>query len=162
MRHAKAEPAEGGADEARDLTPRGRRRAAHAGDLLVRAGLRPDLVICSGAVRTRHTLDRMLRDLGDDARVEYRISLYSAGADDVVALLGGIDEAVRTLLVLGHEPAMAQAAALLASPESDRHARAEVTLGLATAACAVLESPLPWSEWTAGSASLQAVLRPGA
>ena len=46
---------------------------------------------------------------------------------------------VRTVLVVGHEPTMSQAAVLLAGPESDPTTLARVRVGVPTASWSLLE-----------------------
>ncbi|MET0314259.1 MAG: histidine phosphatase family protein, partial [Hansschlegelia sp.] len=58
FRHAKSDwPEDGGDDHGRSLAPRGRRVAGPMGAWLAGRGFRPDLVLCSTAVRARATWD---------------------------------------------------------------------------------------------------------
>ena len=69
LRHAHAEPAAAGQDDAaRPLSAIGREEAAAAGDWLRSHGARPDRVLCSPSTRTRQTL----AGLGDLSTVEVR------------------------------------------------------------------------------------------
>ena len=47
-------------DYDRPLAKRGRKAAPLIGAEIAQLGLRPDLILCSGAVRTRETLDLVL------------------------------------------------------------------------------------------------------
>ncbi|WNB86817.1 histidine phosphatase family protein [Cellulomonas sp. ATA003] len=161
LRHAKAEPGDGTADEVRPLALDGRRQAGRVGAALHTTDLVPELVLVSPAVRTRQTWE-LLRGAFGDAEPEVVLTdgLYTAGVDDVLALLREVDERVRTVLVVGHEPTMSAAAAALAGPSSDTAAVARVRAGVPTATYAVLELDGPWDGLAPGTLDLRAVIAP--
>lgn len=164
LRHAKAEPGGGGVlDHERPLALKGRKQAGRVGAALTAAGLVPDLALVSSALRTRQTWDIAkghLDGLPSDG-LQVRDELYEASVRDVRELLRGVDDHVRTLLVIGHEPTMAATAAYLAADGSDDAALAQVRVGVPTATYSVLESAEHgWSAWGRGSARLVHVGRP--
>ncbi|MES0838167.1 MULTISPECIES: SixA phosphatase family protein [Nocardiopsidaceae] len=112
MRHAEAENGHG-ADYERGLTDLGRAQADAVGRMLSRRGYAPDHVICSGARRTRQTLDGVLGAMepGPRPEVDYSEEAYSAGVDTLLELVNRVDAGVRTLLVVAHNPTVAQVAA---------------------------------------------------
>ncbi|RCV53652.1 SixA phosphatase family protein [Marinitenerispora sediminis] len=110
LRHADAEHIGTTADMDRELTDEGRARAAAAGELLTREGVLPDHVICSPARRTRQTLDLVAARLPTRPTVEYEPAAYTADPDEMLELISRVDTGVRTLLVVGHNPTMAQLA----------------------------------------------------
>ena len=116
LRHAKAERSGGVVDELRPLALRGRMQASGVASSLRADELVPDEVLCSAAIRTRQTCELVLGGFGDAApeSVEYLDALYGAGVLDVLALVRAVDDRIRTLLVVGHEPAMSATAARLA------------------------------------------------
>ena len=66
LRHAKSSWAEAGvADHDRPLAPRGIRAATRMEEHIRDEEIRPDLVLCSSAVRARQTLDHVRPALGD-------------------------------------------------------------------------------------------------
>ncbi len=68
LRHAKSSWADPGLnDYERPLAKRGANAAAEIGKYLKRQKLRPDLILCSGAARTRATLELVLAELGSPA-----------------------------------------------------------------------------------------------
>lgn len=160
LRHAKAEHS-GVADELRRLTSLGVRQAAGVGGSLRTTGLLPERVLVSSAVRTQETWQHVASALADDPEpdVDPSDELYGAHVLDVVDLVRATDARVRTLLVVGHEPAMSGAAAHLAGTGSSSHL-AQVRTGLSTASYAVLEIVGPWAELTAGGARLVDVVPP--
>lgn len=120
LRHAKAEAGYGVIDYDRSLTDRGHEQARRVGRLLAEEGYTPDHVICSAAKRTRQTLDGVLEALGgpDGPEVDYSESAYTAGVDSLLELITYVDPQVRTLLVVGHNPTIAQLAAAFVGNEA--------------------------------------------
>lgn len=159
LRHAKAEPPSELPDEQRPLALRGRDQAVKVGAALVAAGLVPDAVVVSGAVRTRQTWDLARKHLGEPP-VAYTDELLGAMPRGVLALVRELDLAARTVLVIGHEPAMAGTAELLAGPGSQDDAVAQVRVGVPTGTYSVLESNLDWHAWDRRQALLTQVTRP--
>ena len=162
LRHAKAEPAgEGTPDEVRPLALAGRRQAGRVGAVLLQTGLVPELALVSPAVRTRQTWE-LLRGAFGDAEPEVVVSddLYTGGVQDAVALLREVDERVRSVLVVGHEPTISATAAALAGESSDPTALFRVRSHLSTASYAVLELDDHWDALRPGGARLAAVVSP--
>lgn len=110
LRHAKAVPDERGDDHGRVLAPQGREAAVALGDWLRENHLMPDLVLCSTAARTRETLGALHEILP----TELHKSLYLASAGDMLALLNKADDAVKHIMLIGHNPGMHALAATLA------------------------------------------------
>ena len=72
LRHAKSSWADPGLDDyERPLAKRGVNAGAEMGKYLKRQKLRPDLILCSGAVRTRATLELVLAELGTPAPMRW-------------------------------------------------------------------------------------------
>lgn len=155
LRHAKAEPAHGVADEQRPLTLEGRQRASAVGPALVEAGLVPEVVLCSPAVRTRQTWELVRAGLSAQPRVEHRDSLYGGSPGALLDEVRAVSDDVETVLVVGHEPIMSRTAAVLAGPGSDETAVARVRTGVPTASWSVLEwDDVPWSAVDRGNGRL--------
>lgn len=161
LRHAKAEPSGHGPDELRRLDPKGWRQCVGVGAGLRAAGLVPELVVVSSALRARETWDGVAAALGEGPvpEVLLRDDLYGADVEDVIDLVRGVDGRVRTLLVVGHEPTMSGAAARL-SGSGEVGALSQVRVGLPTASYARLDVPGAWAELDHMSAVLRDVVRP--
>lgn len=127
LRHSKAMNPFGVADHDRPLSDRGRRDASAAGAWLAKHGLRPDLVLCSPALRTRQTLDELALDAVVDVDLDPRI--YSAEVESLRELIAEVPDEVGTLLLIGHNPAVHQLVFDLTGAESE---------GFPTTALAVL------------------------
>jgi phosphohistidine phosphatase len=151
MRHAKSAYPEGVGDHERPLAPRGIREAGLAGDWLRSNAGGIDAVLCSTAARTRETLARA----EISAPVTYVERLYGAMPGAVIDEINGVDDAVRTLLLIGHEPAMsAVALGLAGAPGTDLAVAERVSAKFPTSAIAVLDVDLPWQGLELGRARL--------
>jgi phosphohistidine phosphatase len=152
MRHAKADRPMGVADEQRPLTARGHADAAAAGAWLARGGLRPDLVICSPAKRTRQTWHGVAVALasGSAPTVRYDPDLYEGGPERLLALVREVDDGVRTVLLVGHNPSVSMLSSLL-----DPGAQADSD-GLRTCGLAVHRA-VAWADFGHGVGALAAV-----
>jgi phosphohistidine phosphatase len=160
MRHAKSDYPDDVADHDRPLAPRGQREAGVAGDWLRSDSLIDppvQAVLCSTATRTRETLSRT----GLNAEVRFVDRLYDATPGAVIDEINGAEDTfgfdVRTLLVIGHEPAMSQLALGLAGTEgTNTDAAQEISAKYPTSALAVLRVSGRWRTVALGSAALVA------
>lgn len=160
MRHAKAEPFNDKGDHDREITDKGEKQAKIVAKGLVGMKLLPDRVACSGAVRARQTLERMLKVFGDHPKVEYRQALYDGGMQSVFDELANAKDKTRVLMVLGHEPTVSVSCQWLASSDSDKVKLDLLNLGMSTASVVVFGSDQPFSRWQVHDAELLAVLSP--
>ncbi|WP_026925701.1 SixA phosphatase family protein [Granulicoccus phenolivorans] len=154
MRHAKSSWAEHLPDHDRPLAARGRRDGVAAGNWLASRGLHPDLVLCSGAVRTRQTWERVYAGGVRAGTVEYTDALYDADPAEVLTLLRRVPDTVQTLLVIGHNPTTEQLVARLARGTGNPDWWASMARKFPTSAIAVLEVPGSWAELAPGRANL--------
>lgn len=148
LRHAKSAYPEGVADHDRPLAPRGVREAALAGDWLRANVPAIDAVLCSTATRARQTLARS----GIDAPTRYAERLYGAVPGTVIEEINTVGDAVKTLLVVGHEPAMSSLALVLAG--ADGTVAERIAAKFPTSAIAVLAVPGAWEDLEPGGATL--------
>jgi phosphohistidine phosphatase len=127
------------ADIDRPLAPRGHRAAQLIAETIEERGLRPDRILCSPALRTRETLATLLSHLGDDdVEIEISNALYEPHAGDYCAVIADHGDAARTLLVIGHNPAI-QATAILLCGTGNPEIGGEMAARFPTAALAVME-----------------------
>ena len=158
LRHAKAEQDFGGPDALRALTEVGHRQSAWVGEALHGAGLVPELALVSSAVRTRETWQGLAAAFDPAPEEDVRDEIYSAGPGTVLEVVRALDERVRTVLVVGHEPTMSRTAGVLASPVSDESLVDAVRGGIPTATFSVLELSTPWAQLDPGTARLTDVV----
>ena len=139
LRHAKAAPQDPARDHARALAPRGLADAAALARDLAGEHMIPDAVLVSDARRTRETLAAMQAAWPDLAATQASAdpALYHAGAE---ALLRAVRKAgaAKTLLLVGHNPGLAELALSLAG-HGDRYALARMSEKFPTCALAVLD-----------------------
>jgi phosphohistidine phosphatase len=150
MRHAKAE-ASAASDFARDLTDRGRRQSRAAGARMADQSLVPELVLVSSAARARSTCREVLAGIGAGLEIAVRVldSLYRADADDVLAACAAeVPAETVTVLVIGHNPTVAETAGLL------QHDADRVELSFPTAAYAAFSVDVDWPDLRPGAATL--------
>ncbi|SOD58165.1 phosphohistidine phosphatase [Streptomyces zhaozhouensis] len=153
LRHAKADWPDV-ADHDRPLAERGRQDAAVAGRRLAGSGVTPELTLCSTAVRARDTWKLCAAELPRRPRTTYESRLYEATPGQVIAVLNEVDDAVRDLLVVGHNPTLHTLADLLAgTAEGDTLARVHAS-GFPTASQAVLTLAGGWKSLEPGAATL--------
>jgi len=154
LRHAKSswdEPKL--ADRDRPLSKRGRRAAAAMRTVIIELGLTPDLVLVSPSRRTLETL-AALEPWEDTPLVESLEGLYLATAQ-LFVVLGEVNETVRSVMLIGHNPGMHELAVMLAGASPGR-----LTGGFPTAALAEFSIATPWQRLDAAGARLVRFLTP--
>jgi phosphohistidine phosphatase len=136
LRHAKAERS-GGRDQDRVLAERGRSDAVALGAYLARHGSIPDRALVSTATRTRQTWALLAAAFGGALPVTFDVRLYEALP---LAILQAVTETApeaATLLVVGHNPGMAELAGMLVA-SGDVETRERLGRGFPTSALATI------------------------
>ncbi|MFG0319694.1 MAG: SixA phosphatase family protein [Planctomycetota bacterium JB042] len=153
LRHAKSSWKDAGqTDHERPLNRRGRESAPVVGARLLELGWRPDAVWSSDAARTVETWERMAEALAaGDVPVRFTRDLYLAGLADIRKLAGAWDDALETVLVLGHNPGWENAASDLSGRSTE----------MTTANAALLSGRgATWNEALGGAWTLVDLVRP--
>lgn len=145
LRHAKSSWADASLDDwQRPLNERGLRDAPRVGDLLRDRSLVPDLIITSDAVRARTTAQAVAKAAGYSRDILVEPSLYHATPDEAIAVLNGVPDAARSVMLVGHNPGLEGVVQQLTG---EYHA-------LVTAALVQLALPIEsWSELAATTAA---------
>jgi len=159
MRHAKSswdDPRL--SDHARPLNPRGRAAAAAMRRMMQEAGLAPDLVLVSSARRTLQTLEA-LEPWDDTPLVEPMDALYLAGPEQLLTVLRGVAETVRSVLVLGHNPGLHDLALSLAGAGNGPH-RQRLGEGFPSGALAEFSIAGSWATLDEGGGRLLRFVTP--
>lgn len=107
LRHGKARQGSPEGDFERSLKKRGTQQAERAGEELSRRGIRLDLIVSSAARRARQTAKRAARTAGYTGVIAKLDSLYLSGLAEHLAVLAGLDDACRAVLLVGHNPDLA-------------------------------------------------------
>ncbi|HWA30558.1 MAG TPA: histidine phosphatase family protein [Rhizomicrobium sp.] len=159
LRHAKAVQDSGEGDFARVLNERGRKDSALMGRALDTHGYIPDLVVCSSARRTTETWELLSPELARVPRVEFAKGLYLASPKAMVTEIQDTDGGIKTLMLVGHNPGIAETAVRLArKPASKSEAKKldEMREKYPTCALAVLDFEVEsWSDVTGGGILLE-------
>jgi phosphohistidine phosphatase len=158
LRHAKSGYPDGAADHDRPLAKRGERDAPVGGRWLAEHGYVPDAVVCSTALRARQTWElaaaELLEASGAAPRARFEPRVYDATVLGLLMLVREFDEDQRTVLIVGHNPGLAELAVGLADPPPTPPP------AFPTAAVAVLGVPGPWAEAGPARARLLAFAAP--
>jgi phosphohistidine phosphatase len=143
-------------DHERPLAKRGVKDAPKVGAYIAEHDLRPDLVLCSGALRTRATLALILAEWsGELPEAIYDDELYLAPPSALLARLQAVDDDAPHLLMIGHNPGM-HALALELTGAGDRKLIAALAKGFPTATLAVLSFDVDhWSQVRAAGGRLR-------
>jgi phosphohistidine phosphatase len=162
LRHAKSAWSDPRLDDHdRPLNGRGERAAKAMADHIARDGPRPDLILCSTAMRTRQTLAPLLKRLGPPAPpISLENGLYLASEEVLLAHIRAVADGVPTVLLIGHNDGIGQLAADLAG-SGPSEALAALREKYPTGALAVLRLPDgPWGDLKPGAAKLLDFVRP--
>jgi phosphohistidine phosphatase len=136
LRHAKSSWKDATlCDHDRPLNRRGQKDAPRAGAWIAEAGLLPDLVLSSTAVRAQSTARLMAEAAGYAKEIELKRELYHADCDDILGVLKSLTGSIASALVVGHNPGMEELLQLLTGQHD----------ALPTAALAHIE--LPIDDW---------------
>jgi phosphohistidine phosphatase len=120
LRHAKSDwddPSRTDID--RPLAPRGRKAAGAMSRYLKRADIRPELILCSPARRTRQTLELIGEAFELMPQVTFAPWLYAASAGQLLANLEELPPETASVMLIGHNPGLEDLATSLAGRGAD-------------------------------------------
>jgi len=117
VRHAKSSRNDAAMpDKDRPLNDRGKRDAPKMGERLAKRDVKPDLILSSPARRALTTaeiiakkLDYKRKDIVADDR------LYAGEADDLLEVIGELDDKLERVMLFGHNPELTELAHRLSS-----------------------------------------------
>jgi phosphohistidine phosphatase len=158
LRHAKSSWEDPSlADRDRPLAPRGQKAARRLARWAEAHELRPELVVCSPALRATQTLDRVLRALGSP-EVVVEEPVYHASAEALLARVRTLPASIGSAVLVGHNPGLMELCLLLAR---SGEARDRVAENLPTGALVTLELDVDgWADARPGCAELTEVVLP--
>jgi phosphohistidine phosphatase len=159
LRHAKAAAHNPAKDHGRALIGRGRADAERLGRFIAREEPAIKAAIHSGARRAKETLTIVLGELPREVPVSIDPRLYEATTSAFLNALRDLPSA-RTILVVGHNPSLAEAALRLTGkgqPDGLRRMAAKFP----TSGLAILDFKISdWSDLAAGQGHLAAFVTP--
>ncbi len=143
-------------DHERPLNPRGRQAATAMREAMATLGLLPDLVLVSSAVRTRETLEA-LEPWPETPLVEPLDALYNAPPAALLHALRAVNETVRSVLMVAHNPGLHELAMQLVGADAMTYANADLRRlgeGYPSGALAEFTVPGPWGSLGEGGGRL--------
>jgi phosphohistidine phosphatase len=157
LRHAKSDWSVEMDDFSRPLKKRGRRAAKKIGRWLHEQNLIPDAILCSPAMRTLATAQRVCRQLDiDESTIIFDPCIYEATAQTLLDLLK-TNSHERRVLLIGHNPGLEDLLVKLIPDSVPLSANGKC---LPTAALAHLSFEGNWTELTDGCAKLLTLIHP--
>jgi phosphohistidine phosphatase len=161
LRHAKSDWGDPGLDDHdRPLAPRGERAATVMGVHYAQQQYQPTLVLCSSARRTRQTLETLLPHLPGDPELVVEQRIYLASCGQLLSRLQEICDGQSRVLLVGHNPGIADLARTLAG-SGERASLRRLAARFPTAASAVCGFDLEcWRDLAPGSGRLLAYVTP--
>ena len=113
LRHAKSDWSGHEGDHDRPLAKRGRRQAPEAGRWLAANVDSIDLAVVSSANRAWSTWDMASAELDEPPTTRLDEDAYGASADDLLDMVRSLDEALNTVVLVGHNPGIEELAEAL-------------------------------------------------
>lgn len=148
LRHGNS-PFDGGQpDKERVLSEQGCRDVLTIGLHLKKKGIKPDLICCSTAQRTRQTAQHLSESLAVHSDlVQYDDRLYNASLESLIYFVREVDDNIRSVLIIGHNPGLSE---LVQFGDGESYCQNNGFTGLTTSAFAHLELVVPWSKFNIG------------
>jgi phosphohistidine phosphatase len=161
LRHAKSDWSSAGMpDRERPLNKRGRETVPKVAKFIVSAGLLPDSIISSTALRTRQTCDLIAAALPPSTKVGFEDRLYEADAETILAVIRATPDDSHCVLLIGHNPGLQETALMLVS-SGDERARSRMREKFPTAGLAVIDFSIDrWAKLKFGRGRLDRFVTP--
>ena len=126
---------------------------------MLELGLTPDLVLVSPSRRTLETL-AALEPWDDTPLVEQVETLYLASLPQLLGILRGVNETVRSVMLIGHNPGLHELAMLLGATSAANEVSSRLGGGFPTAALAEFSVATQWRQLDAAGSRLVRFLTP--
>ena len=160
LRHAKSAWPDGVADHRRPLSERGRKAAPLVGAFIARQGLAPGLALVSTARRAQETWELVTGALPHKIPERDAAGIYEVAASAILEAVRRVEPTVQKLLLVGHNPGMADLSLLLAG-RGDEAALERLREKFPTAGLAVMDFDVEcWSDIAPGTGRLVRFVTP--
>ncbi len=162
LRHAKSDWHTPGLDDHdRPLNKRGSKAAPLVGKYLSKEDLKPDLILCSDAVRTRATLTLILPELGPPSpETVVDEGLYLASPETILTTIRHHGQDNDKVMVIAHNPGL-HALALTLCGDGPKKDLQRLSMKFPTAALAVIDFPgTDWNDAGPYAGTLKAFVVP--
>lgn len=97
-------------DRERPLAERGRRDAPRMGRRLALDKVQPDLILSSPACRARTTAALIAAELDGEREIVIDERLYGGDARTLLGVVAGLDDGLRCVMLVGHNPEFSELA----------------------------------------------------
>jgi len=155
LRHAEAHAHASGGDRDRTLTASGKDMARKIGAYCAAMPLLPDIVLVSPSSRTQGTYEFAAKEMKAVPPAHLDDDLYNATSTTIKGLVATLPSECKTVLVIGHNPGIAEAAIALAG-DGDRTSLSEMRQHFPAPALAVIDFDIAvWAEIKAGQGLLK-------
>ena len=152
LRHAKSSWADPNLpDFDRPLNDRGLNNAPFMGEVIAERGYIAERMLVSPAARTVQTAALVREGSGMNAEVQYDERIYEASAQRLAKVISETDDAVNTLMVVGHNPACTGIVGLVTGSDEEY---------LPTCGFAAIEIDGTWLEILENKCRLLEIIRP--
>ncbi len=159
LRHAKSSWKDSALDDhERPLSKRGRETAKMIGAYLRREKIRPDMMVCSSAVRARQTLAPISKEI-KARKVVFEKGIYDVPQRKLWKLIWTLPENADCVLMIGHNPAFHELALALADAKS-RTRLPPIEAKFPTGAMATFRFDGAWKELRPNGAAVSAFTSP--
>ena len=151
LRHAQASNPQGMDDRDRPLLEAGRQECKKMNSYLQENNIKPEVVLCSDAVRTMQTANFVIPRVFSTEKTEDDViqitpnkKLYLATPGEIIKEISKIDDEVNSIMVVAHNPGIQQLAVILAGSGNAEFIN-EIRIGYPT--CALTEFSFDINNW---------------
>ena len=162
LRHAQAVPSAGN-DKQRALTSRGREDASALGRVMVKQGYIPDTVLCSSALRTQQTYEKIaveLRTTGHNAEFLTSDALYNTSGEALMHAIINLPPSAQSVLLIANNPGVHQLAMTLAQHGGESYIRRLLQQFAPATFCAYRTNCEDWGLLEAGNTKITDLMDP--
>ena len=119
IRHAKSDWSNSGEkDFDRSLNQRGHMDAPRMGGKLHEMGIKPDLIVSSPALRATLTAEYICEQIGyATENIDFQEDIYEASVRTLLKVVNELNDAYKTVLIVGHNPGFSYLAEYLTGKE---------------------------------------------
>ena len=133
----------------RPLSTRGIQDADLMGNFFRSKKIKIDLILSSPSKRTTETLNHFFQP--ERPNIQFEESIYHASLEEVLTVIFGIPEDIKTVMLVGHNPSMHEITEFLSNKFINKYP---------TCCLAALTTNLNWNKFSRGCASLDFIKKP--
>ncbi|MFY0675393.1 MAG: histidine phosphatase family protein [Bacteroidia bacterium] len=136
----------------RPLNQRGKRDLQNVGYLFKNEGIKPDLIICSNAVRAKTTAKSLAAQCGYQKEIVVNENLYFKGSSTIFRQINQLSESFEKIWIVFHNPDINEIAIDLLQANEDN---------IPTLGCVFTKSISPtWINWSINNTEIVRIVKP--